>query len=105
MKASPKALPGRYVGYEGATIYVYVPDEAKVRKVSYTKVWFFEAQYAEKTDMSDLLTAADAEDVVEMVQSDQTQKPRQMITMEDDQVTNNAEGVLEVKKESISEEE
>ena len=99
LKASPKAMPGRYVGYEGATIYVYVPDDAKVRKISYTKVWFFEAEYAEKTDMTDVLTAADAEETVSMVQSDQTQKPRQMITMEEEPAEDNVEGVLDKSKE------
>ena len=55
LKAATRAKAGRFVGSHGPTIYVYVPEERKIRRVSYTKVWFMEAEYTEKTDMSALL--------------------------------------------------
>ena len=68
LKAATRAKAGRFVGSHGPTLYVYVPDERKIRRVSYTKVWFMEAEYTEKTDMSAILQEGEGD--VTMTMSD-----------------------------------
>ena len=65
-----------------------------VKRISYTKVWYFEAEYAEQTDVGATLKPSDAEDIVQMVQSDQANRPP---TMGPQQEVSNVEGVLSLK--------